>query len=434
MQVRYIIGASGEVTNHKFVSPGEDAVQLEDGHGAPKARTNGDGPVVGTTIQLTSPIEAACEASQIDIGTPGGSVVQETTAAGEGYAVDQYADQVSPNEGNHAGSAANQESDRDAVSNSRANGWTSELQIPAFQALIRKAASGCEQYQRWLRIVRPNKFAKNGDGKPNGRKQRLPNKMVEVDGLLYQYDEKNQPTILVVPNNNVLRNRIMELVHDTDGHTGRDYTYNKLKQRFWWRGMFEDTKEYVQGCIRCLASKYTNKPLRGLLMPLPVSEIPFENISVDITPGLPLTKHGHNAILVFVDYCTKMKILVPINMDMDAKEIIKMFEKEILTKYGTPKSVVGDGGSVFMSKKWEDYRAQFNIENHSTSSYHPDSDGQTERVNKQIGDIMRIYCSSHQHEWEEHVPWVQFALNAMPNSTTGFTQYYLLHGTKQQRP
>ncbi|KAK1608914.1 hypothetical protein QYE76_032587 [Lolium multiflorum] len=172
------------------------------------------------------------------------------------------------------------------------------------------------------------------------------------------------------------------------GHFEREKTLLMLADHFYWPKMRRDVDRYVKRCITCNKSKSKLKP-HGLYTPLPAPTTPWEDISMDFVLGLPRTKRGHDSIFVVVDRFSKM---------------------EIVRLHGVPKTIVSDRDVKFMSYFWKTLWRKLGTKLLSTTC-HPQTDGQTEVVNRTLSQLLRSMIKKNLKEWEECLPHVEFAYN-----------------------
>ncbi|KAJ1596241.1 hypothetical protein NDA14_001923 [Ustilago hordei] len=154
---------------------------------------------------------------------------------------------------------------------------------------------------------------------------------------------------------------------------------------------------------------------------------PWSSISMDLIEQLPPSS-GFTAILVVVDRLTKMATFVPTTNTLDAPELAKLFLRHVYSKHGLPTSIVSDRGSEFTSHFWRSLSALLGIENHFSSAYHPQSDGQTERVNQVLEQYLRGYSNHLQTNWSDLLPLAEFSYNNAEHASTQLTPFFANYG------
>jgi hypothetical protein len=157
-------------------------------------------------------------------------------------------------------------------------------------------------------------------------------------------------------------------------------------------------------------------------------------ITVDMITALPKSLNGFDSILVIVDKLTKMVHLVPTNETMDSQQFADLIQANVIRLHGAPKFMISDRGSVFHSKYAQAWADQIGIWQKFSSSYHPDTDGQTERANRVIEDVLRCFADTRQSEWDTFLPMAEFAMNNAPNEATKQTPFMLNYGVNPRHP
>ena len=254
------------------------------------------------------------------------------------------------------------------------------------------------------------------------------------DNLLYK-EEKPSPPRLYVPDS-TLRTDLLQEAHDspTSGHLGRDKTYELLSRTFYWPGMRKFVEEYVRSCPSCQASKPSQRLPIGLLQPLDIPLRPWQSVSVDFVTHLPKTKSGHTALCVFVDRLTKMIIVEPTTDKVTAEQVATLYFRAVFRHHGLPTSIISDRDSKFTSEFWLELQKALNTHLNMSSAGHAQTDGQTERANRTVIEMLRAYISPHHDDWDQHVLTAEFAYNNSVNPSTGYTPFFLNYGQHPHTP
>ena len=234
---------------------------------------------------------------------------------------------------------------------------------------------------------------------------------------------------IVVPNGNALKERILFAFHDTQrsGHPGFERTFQSIARFYWWPAMRIDVNDYVRSCDSCQRVKASHQKSHGLLQPLPIPISPFDSLSMDFITGLP-TSQGCDMIYVIVDRLTKMVKLAPCKTTDGAEQIAKIFHRIILCEHGTPTSLITDRDVKFTSNFWKTLQQLCTIEPGMSTAFHPQTDGQTERMNSVLEDTLRHFVSETQKNWSQLLPNAQFAINNSYNSSIRDFPFHLLYG------
>ena len=245
------------------------------------------------------------------------------------------------------------------------------------------------------------------------------------DALIYW--KRNR---LYVPADAALKARILHECHDApmSGHLGAAKTVAQVTRYFYWPHMQEEIKKYVSSCDSCQKNKPSHQAPAGLLQPLPIPDRPWEQFSLDLITHLPKTRSGHDAIIVFVDKLGKQIHAAAASTDVSASGIAAICLREVIRHHGLPSSIISDRDPRFIAHLWRALWEMFETKLHMSSSYHPETDGQTERANRTIEDILRAYTSARQNDWDEYLPFAEIAYNQSVQASTGFSPYYLNTG------
>jgi transposase InsO family protein len=132
---------------------------------------------------------------------------------------------------------------------------------------------------------------------------------------------------------------------------------------------------------------------------------------MDFVVGLPRTRGGSDSIWVIVDRLTKSSYFLPVKTTYSADRLVRIYIQEIVRLHGIPHCIVSDRGSTFTSRFWRSFQEALGTELDYCSAFHPQTDGQTERVNQVMEDMLRACALDFQGSWEEHLPLVEFSYN-----------------------
>ena len=278
--------------------------------------------------------------------------------------------------------------------------------------------------QKWLGII--NRLEQGMTTNPRYRLQ---------DGRLYiqRFSEGKTSLRLCLPS--IFRHQVLLAYHDDvlSGHMGITRTLTKISQRFYWPKMALDVYRHVQTCQSCQGRKSVpKKKPAGKLLCIRVDR-PFEKIGMDLLGPFPLSRKGNRMIIVVVDYLTKWVELraLPTGKAVDVAEF---FVSQIFLRHGAPQQVITDRGKCFLAELTQAVLKKLQTNHKTTSAYHPQANGQVERMNHTLADMLSMYVSSHHRDWDETLPYVCFAYNTARQESTGFSPFFLLYGREPLLP
>jgi len=201
----------------------------------------------------------------------------------------------------------------------------------------------------------------------------------QEDGLMLK-EEK-----VYVPKDEKLRAEVIRLHHDmpVGGHGGQWKTAELVTRNFWWPGVTREVKQYVEGCDACQCNKNRTQPPAGKLMPNLIPKKAWTHISADFIMKLPLAQ-GYDAILVVVDRFTKMAHFVPTTEKTSAEGLARLFRDNIWKLHGLPDSIISDRGPQFAAGIMKELNHMLGIETKLSTAFHPQTNGQTERMNQEL--------------------------------------------------
>lgn len=239
-----------------------------------------------------------------------------------------------------------------------------------------------------------------------------------------------------VPNNLDLKGKILSEAHQSKYtvHPGNTKMYRNLRSTFWWNGMKSDIASFVSKCPTCQQVKAEHQRPAGLLQPLPVPEWKWEHITMDFVVGLPRTKNQHDAVWVIVDRLTKSVHFLPMKMTDPLEKLARLYIHEIVRLHGVPVSIVSDRDSRFVSHFWRSLQMAMGTVLNFSTSFHPQSDGQSERTIQTLEDMLRACVMDFKGSWDDHVPLIEFAYNNSFHSTIGMAPFEALYGRKCRSP
>jgi transposase InsO family protein len=242
--------------------------------------------------------------------------------------------------------------------------------------------------------------------------------------------------VLVVPDMHGLRKRCMAECHDHRyaGHVGMHKTWRLLQRTFWWPAMRSDVERFVGTCVPCQRNKSSTQAPAGLLQPIPVPGRRWEVVTLDLITGLPATEGGNDAIAVFVDKLTKMVRLVACQETDGAQEVANHFVDAVFRSHGVPKTLLTDRDPRFTSNLFREISKLLGVKQAMSTAFHPQTDGQTERVNRVVEEMLRHFVQPRLDDWDQHLAMVEFAINNAYQESTGNTPFFLNYGQHPLTP
>lgn len=192
--------------------------------------------------------------------------------------------------------------------------------------------------------------------------------------------------------------------------------------------MKRDVDSYIKQCTICQQAKHSNTHPAGLLQPLPIPSGVWTDLSMDFIEGLPKSE-GYSVILVVVDRFTKFAHFIPVKHPYTAITIAQLFFDNIVKLHGLPKTIVSDRDTIFVSNFWKELFKKHKVELNFTTAYHPQSDGQTERVNQCLEMFLRCAVQDSPKNWKAWLSLAQLWYNYSFHSSLGRSPFKALYGS-----
>nr|KYP37640.1 Transposon Ty3-I Gag-Pol polyprotein [Cajanus cajan] len=217
------------------------------------------------------------------------------------------------------------------------------------------------------------------------------------------------------------------------GHFGVNKTLSLLKERFHWPHMRKDVQKHCFRCLACLQAKSKVMP-HGTYTPLPVASTPWVDISMDFVLGLPRTQRRMDSIFAVVDRFSKMAHFIPCHKVDDASNIARLFFRDVVKLHGLPKSIVFDRDTKFLSHFWRVLWSGLGTKLLFSTTFHPQTDGRTEVVNRSLSTMLRAVLKGNQKSWDEYLPHIEFAYNRVVHKTTNISPFEAVYGFNPLTP
>ncbi|KAF1325889.1 Pol protein, partial [Globisporangium splendens] len=245
------------------------------------------------------------------------------------------------------------------------------------------------------------------------------------DGLLWHRLSNFDYPRVYVPHDQDLKLSILHEFHDApaSGHLGREKTFLQVSNVFWWPHQYKWVANYVRSCEQCQRVKPAVKN-KAPLHPLPIPQDCWKSVSMDFVFGFPEDKARNTGVVVFVDRLSKMVHVAPVRKHVTAQETACLFLEHVFRYHGLPESIVSDRDPRFTAAFWRELFRLLGTDLALSTADHPETDGQTERVNRVVEDILRSIAVDHPRDWSRWLPYAEFAINSSEHASTAVTPFY----------
>ena len=252
-------------------------------------------------------------------------------------------------------------------------------------------------------------------------------KLSIVDGVLMRTTAKLKQIVLPEKFHRLVYTEL----HEKLAHLGAERVLELAKVRFYWPRMKDRIEEYIRKRCRCIIAKKPNVSDRAPMVPI-TSQYPFELVSIDYL-HLDRAKGGFEYALVAIDHFTKF-VQVYATRNKSALACADKLYNDLILKYGLPTRIHHDQGTEFNNALFKRLHQLAGIKQSRTTPYHPEGNGQTERMNKTIINMLKTLEEEEKKDWARHLSKLSFAYNVTVNKTTGFSPYELMFGRKPRLP
>jgi hypothetical protein len=227
----------------------------------------------------------------------------------------------------------------------------------------------------------------------------------------------------------MLQTKICQTLHARamGGHSAFQVTYQKIKHFFAWPKMKHMIKQFVAQCTICQQAKTERVKYPGLLQPLPVPDFACQVVSLDFIEGLPKSKH-YNCILVVVNKFSKYSHFIPLTHPFTAIQVAVQFMDHVFKLHGMPQAMISDRDKIFTSAVWQELFKMSGTELRMNISYHPQTDGQTERVNQCLEAYLRCFVHACPTKWKQWLSLIEFWYNTSYHTSLGKTPFEVVYG------
>ncbi|MCO5558312.1 hypothetical protein L7F22_011892 [Adiantum nelumboides] len=228
-----------------------------------------------------------------------------------------------------------------------------------------------------------------------------------------------------------LREKVMIECHcpPYTGHSGIATTMKGLERYFYWPRLKKNVEECVRTYLVCPKVKFDRHKAQGLLQPLPITTRPWESIAMDFIFDLPRTQSGHDGICwTIIDRFSKHAHFIPVKKTVKPNHLARLFVARIFRLHGMPETIVSDRDPRFTSLFWKAIRKNIGTWLQFSSTFHPQTNGQSEIANSVALDLLKSYISDQKTQWERYLPLVEFAYNNTIHSSTEKAPFEIVEG------
>jgi hypothetical protein len=279
-------------------------------------------------------------------------------------------------------------------------------------------------------------YLKHNKHKPGVSKKQI--KRVTEKSEHYIYEQPNDKIWFTSTNDD--KTRILEVPKIDDrvaivqkqhlfAHMNARKTYDHLKLQYYWHNMMKTIESQIRRCIECLKHKHVIVKEHPAIA-LAIHRL-MERIGIDLAFGLPETDEGYHGVLVITEYLSKYPFAVPIKSKLAAEIAEHLFN--FISLFGPPELMLSDRGKEFINQLVDELLNQIGIEHVVTSSYHPRTDGLTEKYNQTLLRALRKHADDNPTTWPKWLPYCLMAYRDTIHSSTGYTPYELMFGRKMNK-
>ena len=238
--------------------------------------------------------------------------------------------------------------------------------------------------------------------------------------------------VIVLPQS--LITTCVKAMHDSPfaGHMGVARTEERIRQRFYWPGIHTSVQTFIHNCHACAQRKIATHNNKAPTQHIEVGE-PFTFWAMDYMGPLPETARGNRHILVMMDHFSKWCEAFP-TKDQKASTVANILLHKVFSRFGPPTVLHSDQGANFESNLMHELCDLMGIAKTRTSAYHPQCDGQVERQNRTLQDMLSKFVSNHADDWDQWLDPVVFAYNTSRHDSTGYSPYEMIFGRTPRMP
>jgi hypothetical protein len=217
-------------------------------------------------------------------------------------------------------------------------------------------------------------------------------------------------------------------------HPGSTKMYQDLKRNFWWSNMKVDIAKYVAECDTCHRMKASHLKSAGVLQPLSIPMWKWDDIIMDFIVGLPLTARRKDAIWVIMDGLTKTAHFITVHTTYSVQQYVEIYMDQIVRLHGILKTIIFDRRTQFVARFWEQLHECLGTKLIRSSSYHPQTDGHTEKINQILEDMLRASILHFDKSWDKCLSLAEFCYNNSYQASLKMAPFDALNGRRCRTP
>ena len=249
------------------------------------------------------------------------------------------------------------------------------------------------------------------------------------EGLIYHVNGEGRWRLCIPPS---LEQEMFEQAHDMSNHGGYHQCYDRLSHTVFIRHLSQRLRTYIAHCPACQVNQTKRHKPYGSLVPITAPTIPFHTIAMDFVVALPPTTSGNDCLLTITCKASKKSLLIPGKETWTAAQWAEVVLRALLQHdWGVPRSIISDRDSRFMSAFWREIFGRLKVKFLTSTAYHPQTDGQSERTNQTVEIALRFHLTSYpDDEWDQILPYIQITINNSPSHVTGIAPNEFCYGFK----